>query len=418
MDISLSSSWLFSSLLCQFLLSQVALACLSVVLVEIVRDGFHIAGHYWKPLVRWHNMHHKVFRTDYTMVNIDIYKKAHLYHDLPESATMVTAAVLVAGGGQVWGQAFGLWFGVAYSLLFLVTAIARSQGWLLATDMTHAPGALVELPNPWLVNRTYHWRHHFDEGNAYYSGHFTLVDKVIGTSVSLKNKNIAVTGASGTLGQALVAQLVGQGAKVIALTTNAAAAQGQSLFPDKVKVVPWQIGAEAELLTQLQSVDILIINHGINVGDDRTIAAIEQSYSVNTFSVLKLTELFLGTVTGPTATATKELWINTSEAEVNPAFSPLYELSKRAIGDLITLQRLDAPCVIRKLILGPFKSQLNPVGVMSAEWVAKAIVAAAKRDVRNIIITINPLTYIAFPLHELAQSCYFRWLTRSPKTAK
>jgi monoglucosyldiacylglycerol epimerase len=413
MDLSFWHRELSDGLAPDFLLLQAALGFLAVVLVEIVRDGFHIAGHYWKPLMRWHNLHHKVFRTDLTMVNIDIYKKAHLYHDLPESATMVAASALVAVCAQVILQTPVMWIACLYSMAFLVTAIARSQGLLLVTDITHKPGDLVELPDPWLVNRTYHWRHHFDEGNAYYSGHFTLVDKVIGTSVSLKNKSIAVTGASGTLGKALVEQLVGQGAKVIALTTNDA-----TEFPAKVKVVPWQIGAEAELATQLQSVDILIINHGVNVYGDRSFAAIEKSYRVNTFSVLKLAELFLATVTGSTAAATKELWINTSEAEVNPAFSPLYELSKRTIGDLITLKRLDAPCVIRKLILGPFKSRLNPVGVMSADWVAGAIVAAAKRDIRNIIITINPLTYVAFPIHELAQSLYFRWLTKSPTNTK
>ena len=111
--------------------------------------------------------------------------------------------------------------------------------------------------------------------------------------------------------------------------------------------------------------------------------------------------------------ATKEVWVNTSEAEVNPALSPLYELSKRTIGDLVTMRRLDAPCVIRKLILGPFKSDLNPYGVMSAGFVAKAIVALAVRDIRNIIVTINPLTYVLYPIKELSRSWYFRWFTKS-----
>jgi monoglucosyldiacylglycerol epimerase len=398
-------SALFEQLSWQMILIQVGLAFLSVVLAEVVRDGFHIAGHYWKPLMRWHNLHHKVFRTDLTMVNIDIYKKAHLYHDIPEALTMIAVLALMAGVSQVPA----LWFGCLYSVLFLVTAIARSQGMWLQTDLTHKPGDLVALPNPWVVNRTYHWRHHFDEGNAYYAGEFTLVDKVIGTSVSLRHKKIAITGASGTLGRALVAQLVEQGAKVMALTTN----ENTTFDSPKVQVVTWQIGAEAELLEQFKAVDILILNHGVNVYGDRSLAAIEQSYSVNTFSVLKLAELFLQTVTGPTDAATKELWVNTSEAEVNPALSPLYELSKRAIGDLITMKRLDAPCVIRKLILGPFKSQLNPYGVMSAEFVAKAIVGCVKRDIRNIIITVNPITYIAFPVHELLQTIYFRLFTKN-----
>lgn len=63
-------------------------------------------------------------------------------------------------------------------------------------------------------------------------------------------------------------------------------------------------------------------------------------------------EQFLQTVKSDRDRVRKELWVNTSEAEVNPAFSPLYELSKRTLGDLVTLRRLDSPCIIRKLILG------------------------------------------------------------------
>lgn len=122
---------------------------------------------------------------------------------------------------------------------------------------------------------------------------------------------------------------------------------------------------------------------------------------------------FLTTVRTDEHVARKEVWVNTSEAEVSPAISPLYELSKRALGDLITLRRLDAPCVIRKLILGPFKSNLNPIGVMSGDWVARQILASAKRDDRNIIVAINPLTYILFPVKEFFVSTYFRLFSNS-----
>jgi monoglucosyldiacylglycerol epimerase len=230
---------------------------------------------------------------------------------------------------------------------------------------------------------------------------------ILGTSRSLTGKVVAVTGASGALGRALVEELAIQGAKVVAITTNSA-----TIFPEGVTVVAWQLGAEAELLSHLQEVDIFILNHGVNVYGDRAFGAVSQSFEVNTFSTLRLAELFLGTIASARDRSTKELWINTSEAEVNPAFSPLYELSKRTLGDLITLQRLDAPCIIRKLVLGPFKSQLNPYGVMSAPWVARAIIFLAKRDVRNIIVTINPLTYLLFPIKESCQSLYFRIFTK------
>lgn len=393
------------NLLSSELLIQSSLGLGSVMGAEVVRDVYHLAGHYWQPLQEFHNLHHKAYRRDLTMTSREAYQKAQWYNDVPESLVMVAIMAVVAGLLQSYG--LSVWFGCLYSVSFLIPAIARSQGLLLQTDLTHKPGDLVEIPSEWSVNRTYHWRHHFDEGNAYFCSTIPLVDKVLGTSLSLKNKVVGVTGASGSLGQALIKELSVQGAKVVAISTN------QNIqVQDGVEVLAWQLGAETDLKARLASIDILILNHGVNVYGDRTAAAIQKSYEVNTFSTLKLAELFLETVTKSSHKAIKELWINTSEAEVNPAFSPLYELSKRTLGDLITLRRLDAPCIIRKLVLGPFKSQLNPYGVMTARWVAWAIVALAKRDFRDVIVTINPLTYTAFPLKEFSKSLYFKMCTK------
>jgi hypothetical protein len=327
----------------------------------------------------------------------------------------MTLAMLTLAMGLGWGAHQGAYgwamgFGALYSGGFLCTSLARSQGYWLATDLTHEPGPLTVLPSTWLVNRTYHWRHHFDRGEAYFCSTFTLVDQILGTCVSLKGKSVAVTGASGSLGRALIQELTRKGAKVIALTTSA---QTDSFSNHPVEVLTWRLGEESALTERLQKVDILILNHGINVYGARDGQAVAKSYEVNAFSVWRWLELFLATVTESRHVATKEVWVNTSEAEVNAALSPLYELSKRTIGDLVTLRRLDAPCVIRKLILGPFKSDLNPYGVMSAGFVAKAIIALAVRDVRNIIVTINPLTYILYPIKEFSQSWYFRWFTKS-----
>jgi hypothetical protein len=238
------------------------------------------------------------------------------------------------------------------------------------------------------------------------------VDKILGTGLSLKGKTVALTGASGALGQALAAELLKHNAKVVALTTN----PEKIAVQERVKIVKWELGNEYQLKESLNKVDILIINHGVNVYGDRTSAAIQNSYQVNTFSALELIDVFSATVIGPQDKATKEIWVNTSEAEVSPALSPLYELSKRALGDIVTLKRLDQTCVIRKLILGPFKSQLNPYGVMSANQVAKGILFLAKRDFRNIIVTVNPLTYILFPLKEFSNWLYYRIFSKGVKS--
>lgn len=391
----------------------------SIIWVEVVRDVYHSLSHRWKPLYRWHAWHHRVFRPDLTAANLTIYRQAHWYNDVPEAIVMLILSLVpwavAVGCGFDYGG--GAWLGSLYTMSFLATAVARGLGIPYAdefTDLTHRPGQFQSLPARWLVNRPYHWRHHFDNQNAYFSGTFTLVDQVMGTALSLKGKTIAVTGASGTLGRALLKHLIREGAKAIALTSSqdqvTIETSGDSVA---VKTIQWQVGQEDQLAEVLTSVDILIINHGVNVHGARSAEAIARSYQVNTFSSWRLLELFFTTIQTNQDRACKEVWVNTSEAEVNPAFSPLYEMSKRTLGDLVTLRRLDAPCRVRKLILGPFRSNLNPIGVMSPDWVAKQIIALAKRDVRNIIVTINPITFFLLPLHEIWKSIYFKLFSRN-----
>ena len=405
------------------LIATASLGLGSVLWVELVRDFYHVLSHVWQPLYRLHIWHHRVFRPDLTAVSETIYRQAHWRNDVPECLAMLLMS------GLFWGVAYIVapgWHwaaivGSLYTLTFLLSAIARGCGWKLAhelTDITHLPGPFLTPPSRWSVNRTYHWRHHFDNQKAYYCGTLTLVDQLMGTALSLKGKTIAVTGASGTLGRSLLAQLLSRGAKVIALTSTGQTVtlSGNGELP--VKTITWQVGNELDLAQHLEKVDILILNHGINVHGERTAEAIAKSYEINTFSCWRLMELFFTTVRTNEDIATKEVWVNTSEAEVNPAFSPLYELTKRSLGDLVTLRRLDAPCVVRKLILGPFKSNLNPIGIMSADNVAKQIVNLAVRDVRNIIVTINPLTFLAYPLKEFCVATYFKLFSQKAADSK
>jgi monoglucosyldiacylglycerol epimerase len=396
-----------------------AIALASVLWVELVRDFYHALSHLWQPLYRLHVWHHKVFRPDLSVVNDQIYRQAHWYNDVPESLVMLLFSFLPWGLVYTWDIApqWSAWAGSLYTLSFLLGAIARGLGIPMVdelTDLTHRPGKFTSLPSRWLVNRPYHWRHHFDNQDAYFSGTLTVVDKLLGTALSLKNKRIAVTGASGTLGKALLTQLHLAGAKVTAFTTSNSQINlnisGKEL---PIKTVTWQIGQEENLRSELAKIDILILNHGLNVHGQRDATAIAKSYEINAFSGLRLMELFFETIKSDRDMISKEVWVNTSEAEVNPAFSPLYELSKRTMGDLVTLRRLDAPCVVRKLILGPFKSNLNPIGIMSADWVAKQIVNLARRDIRNIIVTINPLTFIFLPIKEFCVANYLRFFTVS-----
>jgi hypothetical protein len=109
--------------------------------------------------------------------------------------------------------------------------------------------------------------------------------------------------------------------------------------------------------------------------------------------------------------------VNTSEAEIQPALSPGYELSKRLIGQLVSLRWSDrnkarGSVRLRKLVLGPFKSELNPIGLMSADLVAQQVLIQASWGLSLIIVTPNPLTYLLMPLNELGRSLYNRSFSR------
>ena len=103
---------------------------------------------------------------------------------------------------------------------------------------------------------------------------------------------------------------------------------------------------------------------------------------------------------------------------IQPAVSPVYEISKRLLGQLVSLRGATQSAaernqlVIRKLVLGPFRSELNPIGIMDANWVANQVLRQASWGLRLIIVTPNPLTYLLMPITELGRRAYSRILNR------
>ncbi|MEB3234149.1 MAG: SDR family NAD(P)-dependent oxidoreductase [Cyanobacteriota bacterium] len=232
---------------------------------------------------------------------------------------------------------------------------------------------------------------------------------------------VAITGASGALGQALLRRWHRRGAELIAISHSAAAL---TLQADDGTTVPlqqlqWQTGQEQELLSQLQGVDVLVLNHGINRQNQRSAAATAEALEVNALSSWRLLEGFASLVANRSAAERAqrprpEVWVNTSEAEVEPAFSPLYEISKRLLGQLLSLRGLDLSrqVRVRRLVLGPFRSALNPAGVMPVAFVADQVLRQADLGCNLIIVTPNPVMYVLMPLTCLGRWAYNRLLTR------
>jgi len=232
---------------------------------------------------------------------------------------------------------------------------------------------------------------------------------------------VAVTGASGALGRALLQRWHRRGARLIALTHSQAplALQADDGSPIPLQQLCWRVGLEQELLNQLQDVDVLVLNHGINLQQQRGAEATAQSLEVNALSSWRLLEGFAGLVAdrSPSVRAERpapEVWINTSEAEIEPAFSPLYEISKRLLGQLLSLRSLDLSrqLRLRRLVLGPFRSALNPVGLMPVGFVADQVLLQASWGCNLIVVTPNPLIYVLMPLTTLGRWAYNSLLTR------
>tara|TARA_Y100001968_G_scaffold145722_1_gene133264 strand:+ start:255 stop:1010 length:756 start_codon:yes stop_codon:yes gene_type:complete len=226
---------------------------------------------------------------------------------------------------------------------------------------------------------------------------------------------IAITGAKGSLGKSLIEELKNKGAYLVGLSHS----KENAIISKKSNPndwIFWSCGKEQLLKNKLEDIDILILNHGFNPQESYDSNVINKTIEINSLSYWKLIQIFeelaLKKIQSENNYNIKEIWVNTSEAEVQIAFSPLYEITKRLIGQIVSLKRSDlsikknSHLILRKLILGPFKSKLNPQGIMTPKFVAERIVKRAEKDSYLIIVTPNPLTYLLMPITESIRFIY------------
>ncbi len=227
---------------------------------------------------------------------------------------------------------------------------------------------------------------------------------------SIKNeKTVGITGASGALGKELTKLFRQKGYKVIGFTHSKTDSEINLESPNEW--IKWECGKESRLRKHLKKIDILILNHGI-YNLSRENSNFENSIEINALSKFKFLNLFEDVATKNESLKKKEVWINTSEAEILPALNPSYEISKSLIGQLVSFKKNlltrdnKNKLIIKKIILGPFKSQLNPIGIMSPKFVSQKIYDLANSRRYLIIISPNPLTYLLFPLKEFINFLY------------
>ena len=227
---------------------------------------------------------------------------------------------------------------------------------------------------------------------------------------SMRNeKTVGITGASGALGKELTKLFRKKGYKVIGFTHSKTDSELNLESPNEW--IKWECGKEFLLKKHLEKIDILILNHGI-YDLSRENSNYEKSIEINALSKFKFLNLFEDIALTNYSTIKKEIWINTSEAEILPALNPSYEISKSLIGQLVSFKKnlleedTKKKLIIKKIILGPFKSELNPIGIMSPKFVSKRIVDLANLKSYLIIVSPNPLTYFIFPLKEFVNFLY------------
>jgi hypothetical protein len=227
---------------------------------------------------------------------------------------------------------------------------------------------------------------------------------------SIKSKKtVGITGATGALGKELTKLFRQKGYKVIGFTHSKTDYEINHESPNEW--IQWECGKEFTLKKHLEKIDILILNHGV-YNLSRENSNYENSIEINALSQFKFLNLFEDIAITNKSFIKKEIWINTSEAEILPALNPSYEISKSLIGQLVSFKKnllnrdTKEKLIIKKIILGPFKSELNPIGIMSPKFVSEKIYNLIDSKNYLIIISPNPITYLLFPLKEFFNFLY------------
>ncbi len=237
------------------------------------------------------------------------------------------------------------------------------------------------------------------------------------------NRRIGITGATGSLGKELSKAFRSKGSYVIGLTHSEIPHESELTEESPNKWIKWNCGKEKELEDIFKTLDLLVLNHGINPGGNLETEGLNKALEINALSYWRLIEIFERvSLNEKNKSSIKELWVNTSEAEIQPAFSPSYEISKRLIGQLVSFRYSSLTIFerkkfkLKKLILGPFRSKLNPIGLMNPSLVADKIINKSTNLSRIIIVSPNPLTYIFMPLTEYIRELYFYLFKGNLKT--
>jgi len=205
--------------------------------------------------------------------------------------------------------------------------------------------------------------------------------------MSLKDKNVVVTGGSRGIGKALVEEALRRGAKRVYAGTR------QPLAHSDGRVTPLTLdvtnAAQIErAVERVESLDILINNAGVGLYDDLSDrAALEQHLAVNLFGTYGVTQAFL-----PLLTSSKGAIVNVLSVTAFAALPliPAYSISKAAAFSLSqSLRSLLAGrgVKVHAVLAGPVDTDMTrgfEIPKASPESVARAVFDGVEKGEEDI----------------------------------
>jgi len=84
------------------ILQNAVVAGVTVLLAEVVRDGYHVASHINPFLWRWHRLHHQLFGWNYRLTSPEAYRYAQWCYDVPEAMVMLGFTLLILVASYFW----------------------------------------------------------------------------------------------------------------------------------------------------------------------------------------------------------------------------------------------------------------------------------------------------------------------------
>ena len=320
-----------------------------------------------------HQTHHDFFTE--TLQFDERYARANLIrHVIPEYANQLAFTAMGYFVVGPWPVAVA--FAIETVIFAMVVFRMGMDEHHIASDKrpsrrNHAAGVFVSAD--------YHSLHHIHP-DRYFSSYVTVFDRLMGTACQVAGRRVALTGASGAFGSAMVRLLEREGAEVTCLK------HARDFSDDNVS-------ASDETLREA---DILVLCHGAK--GDAAMAA-------NCDSFVALIERFKALKSSPLSPI--EVWAVGSEIEAHPSFGdPVlegYSRSKRAFARHARRYYADRTLIYRHIVPSAFRSPMGP-GLISGETAAKAAYFLIRRGFRYV-----PVTYTGIALVNYFK---FAWFTR------